>query len=243
MRIRFLFLTTLLCSLKLSYAQEKANSKLALMQGIWECLPDTVSYSFRIIKENKCLSFSYFPESPNNDFQVSETIVGFQNQSDSTLNADEDTQEISVDSIKADGLYFTEIIDGKHISEDGLIAKPYFFVPYYFHCDEEMMSICGGKLFDYERIPKLTLDVIAPLYYCGKKDKRDYINEYMGIKVVELVKSCAAYEKPEKRMPLQLKQGAILVIVEYMGKWAKVEYGVDSFIWIDKRKLDKAIHR
>lgn len=213
------------------------------MQGIWECLPDTVSYSFRIIKANKCLSFRYFPESPNNDFRVFETTVGFQNQSDSTIDADEDAQEIFVDSIKADGLYFTEIIDGEHISEDGLIAKPYFFVPYYFHCDEEMMSICGGKLFDYERIPKLSFNVIALLYDRGKKDNRDYINEYLGIKVVELLKNCSAYEKPEKGMSLQLKQGAILVIVEYMGKWVKVEQGVDNFIWIDKRKLDKAINR
>lgn len=77
-RIHFLLLITpLLCSSKLSYAQEKTCSKLALMQGVWENTMNSESEkAFTIIKGNLSLSFVY-NISAGLDFPLTELVEGF----------------------------------------------------------------------------------------------------------------------------------------------------------------------
>ena len=97
------------------------------------------------------------------------------------------------------------------------------------------MSINGGKLFEYEKIPKLTNKALKKLYHRGKKDNRNYIKDYLGIKVAEIATAKSiVYSLPDKPTVTRLSKGDVVTVLEEKGSWLKVDYGADTPGWIKK---------
>jgi len=203
------------------HAQVHEGTRLALMQGVWECSTNDETNIFKIVKGKNCLEFTYEP-SNNLDFTLFDMIIGFQSL---TTKYDE-IQVINIDSLKENGLYYTEIIDKKDIGQDGTINKAFCIIPSYYECDGSILSINGGKLFEYEKIPKLPNSALKKLYNRGKKDNRNYIKDYMYIKVAEInATKSIVYSKPGKSTNIQLIKGDVVIVLEEEGEWIKIEYG------------------
>jgi hypothetical protein len=230
---KFIIISLLCCITKL-HAQVQVNTRLALMQGIWEWITnDDTNSVFKVVNGNKCLEFAFEKVSNDLEFPLFEMIIGFQN----TATFDNEIWHINIDSLKEDGLYYTEVINKKYIERNGMINKAYCVIPSYYECDGNILSINGGKLFEYEKIKKLSNNSLKKLYNRGKLDKRDYIKDYLNIKVMEITAfNGIIYSEPNKPTNIQLSKGDIVTVLEEKGKWLKVDYGTDQPGWI-KRKM------
>lgn len=225
----------LLCYITGLHAQVHESTRLALMQGVWDCSTNDEASIFKIIKDKNCLEFTYKP-SDDLDFTLFDMIIGFQ----SLVTEYNEIQVINIDSLKENGLYYTEIIDKKDIGQDGKINKTFCIIPSYYECDGKILSINGGKLFEYEKIPKLPNNAIKNLYYRGIHDIRDYIKDYLGIKVVEIASpQSTVYSEPNKPTATQLTKGDVVIVLEEKGNWVKVDYGGSNPGWVKKEDTQK----
>ena len=225
----------LLCNVTKLYTQAQSDTKLTLMQGIWECtLNDETNNTFKIVKGRNCLEFSFSNESEDLEFSLFDMIIGFQN----VVSKYNDIQLINVDSLKENGLYYTEIIDRKDIENDGTIDKAFCVIPSYYECDGKNLSINGGKLFEYEKIFKLPKKALEKLYYRGKHDKRDYIKDYLDIKVAKINSDKSiVYSNPNIIKIIELNKDDIITVLEEKENWLKIEYGADNLGWINKNDI------
>lgn len=228
-------------SIKAEKAQDNI-SKIELLQGIWECVfvssinEGTDEMIFKIIKDKNCLGLYYSKEYVS----VSETMIGFQHSIKHNYIDDTENEMIYIDSLKDDGLYYTEIIDKNDIQTNGIISKLSCIIPVYYECDGYHLSICGGKLVEYSKISQLPFVALTKIYYCGKQDKRDYIQEYLGIKVVAItVPKSIVYSKSKKETTNFLNQGDVVMILEKKGDWLKVDYGGEQEGWIKKSAIEE----
>ncbi len=205
------------------------KTKLDLMQGIWENIMNSDSEkAYTIIKGMSSINFVYNTTSNELNFPLGESLEGFQNIDSGNLDT------ININWLKDDGMYYT-IVDKKYINADGWVIRPDYLTPNYFECDGELMSINGGQLVEYEKIPKLPIEALKKLYYRGRQDKRDYIKDYLGIKVAEIIQTKSiVYSKPDKPTALQLNKGDVVIALEEKGNWIKVDYGGDNPGWVKK---------
>ena len=225
-----LVIILLLCYITGLNAQVHEGTRLALMQGVWDCSTNDEVSIFKIVKDKNCLEFTYQP-SGNLDFTLFDMMIGFQ----SSVTKYSEIQVINIDSLKENGLYYTEIIDKKDIGQDGTIDKAFCIIPSYYECDGSVLSINGGKVFDYEKIPKLPNKALKKLYYRGKKDNRNYIKDYLNIKVAEISTSkSTVYSEPDKPKAILLSKGDVVTVLEEKGVWLKVDYGADTLGWLKK---------
>src|SRR5688572_19901099 len=126
------------------------DPKLKLMQGIWDYTMNTdTSKYYKVVNGKNCLDFSYATDS--NELTLFEMIIGFQ----SLATKYDETEFIHVDSLKENGLYYTAIINKNYVTSEGTIDKTFYIIASYFECDGEMLSINGGKLFEFEKIKEL----------------------------------------------------------------------------------------
>jgi hypothetical protein len=234
MRIYFLLLITLLCSLKLSYAQERESSKHFLIQGIWQGImnSDTTEYLYKIISGNRSLGISFTNASQVSDFYLNESIEGFQNYNRNEVDS------INVKWLSEDGTYYTSIIDEKKINKNGWVDIEYCIVPDYFECDGELMSINGGHLSEFDKINELPFNAMSMLYKRGKLDGRHYIKDYLKL-IARQVKSlkCKVYRNPNEQPKVQLKKDDVVIVIEETGKWVKIKYSEEGFGWVKKGDL------
>lgn len=225
-----LVIILLLCYITGLHAQVHEGTRLALMQGIWECSTNDETSIFKIVKGKNCLEFTYEP-SDKLDFTLFDMMIGFQNLATKY----NEIQVINIDSLKENGLHYTEVINKKYIGQDGTIDKAFCIIPSYYECDGSILSINGGKLFEYEKISKLPNNALKKLYYRGRQDKRDYTKDYLGIKVSEISASKSIiYSEPGKPTNTQLGKGDIVTVLEEKGNWLKVDYGTETAGWVKK---------
>lgn len=220
----------LLCFSIKSFAQ--APTKLKLLQGIWSSTlnTDTVK-SYKIVANKNCLDFAYNVDS--HEVTLLEMILGFQ----SSVEWSDDTKFIHVDSLKENGLFFTEIIDKEEIGQDGLIDKAFCMIASYYECDGELLAINGGKLFEYENISVLSYNAIKKLYNRGKQDNRNYVKDYLNLKVLSIKPvKCVIYSEPNKPTKARLNRDDVVIVIEETGKWLKIKYGEDGLGWIRKEE-------
>jgi hypothetical protein len=216
--------------MKLSYAQEKPKSQLALMQGIWENIMNSESEkAFTIIKGKSSMNFVYSIHG-GLDFPLSESVEGF-------YSGDTESDSLNVDSLDEDGLHYI-IIDKNDIANDGWVSKSEYLSPDYFACDGELMSINGGQLVEYGKREDLPFEALNKLYKRGKLDRRDYIKEYLNLKVLAIRSSkCIVYSKPDKQTDVRLTKDDIVIITEEAGKWFKVIYSESGIGWIKREDV------
>jgi hypothetical protein len=202
------------------------------MQGIWENLMNTESEkAYTVIRENFSLNFVFSNDSNEFDFPLNESIEGFQDYDSGNLDS------ININTIKWDGSFYT-IVDKKFINSKGWVIRPFYLTPNYFECDGVTMSVNGGKLVEYEKINKLPNDALKKLYFRGKIDKRDYLKEYLGIKVAEITTAKSTiYAAPDKTKTTQLSKGDVITILEIQGNLLKVDYGENDPGWIKKEDI------
>jgi hypothetical protein len=211
----------------------QAPSQLELLQGIWNYTmsPDTAG-AFKLVSKKRCLDFTY-SSNKNSDSEVTliEMIVGFQ----SVVNWSDKTGVIYVDSLKENGLFFTEIVDMEQIEQGGLIDKAFCMIASYYECDGNILSINGGKLFEYEKILTLPFDAIQNLHRCGKIDKRNYIKDYLNLKVLTIGNTkCKVHSTPNGQTKLQLNKDDMIIVIEDRGNWLNVRYNDSGTGWIKK---------
>jgi hypothetical protein len=220
-------------------AHGQIDTKLSLIQGIWQySFPNKTGVNtgsiFKIVNNEKCLEFTYIPDSNELTHPLFKMVVGFQD----SVNSSYENEEIDTNAFKADGLYYTEIISEEYIKEDGLVRKPDFIVPSYFECDGQVMSIAGSKLFEYEKVFELPYEAVMYLFRRSKRDERNYLKEYLKLEVLAIKPlKCTVYSKPDKHTNVQLNRDDVVVIIEKKGDWLKVEYGEDGIGWIKKEAV------
>jgi hypothetical protein len=210
-------------------AQEKKENNLGLIQGIWENIMNTeAEHSYKVIKGINSLGISHNDDPNNLDFYMLECLEGFQNYKY------DDVDSINVCLLKGNGKYFTTILDKKYI-KNGWVKMQYCIVPEYFECNGANMSINGGQLAEFVKIGQLPNNTLKLLYKRGKKDKRDYIKDYLDIKVAEITPAkCTVNSLPDKPTTIQLSKGDLVTVLEEKGNWLKVDYGMDNPGWVKK---------
>jgi hypothetical protein len=208
--------------------QNERKSKLEQMQGIWYNIINTDSEkAYTIIKEHHSLNFVYNTTIDDLNFPLNESIEGF-------YDGDVAADSLNVKSLNKDGLHYI-IIDTKGITPIGWVHKRYYLTPDYFECDGELMSINGGQLVEYSKIDELPFDALTRLYKRGRLDKRDYVKEYLNLKILSIkrVKS-RVYSERNKEMKVGLNKDHLVVVIEEIGQWLKVKYGEREIGWIRK---------
>jgi len=210
-------------------AQNNQISKLDLMQGICENIMNSESEkAFTIIRGNQSLSFVYNNKTQELNFPLNESIEGFQNFRDS--------DSISISSIKNEGSYYT-IVDKRYVNASGWVQAPFFLTPNYFECDGELMSINGGQLVEYSKMNELPFEALDKLFKRGRLDKRDYIKEYLNLRVLSVRPSKGkVYSSPNKQKEVFLNQDDIVIVIEENNKWAKIKYS-EGEGWVRKGDL------
>jgi hypothetical protein len=211
------------------------RTKLSQMQGVWEYTMNTDSSKYyKVVNEKKCLDFSYTTDSKDLEFTLFEMVIGFQN----VATKYDETEFIHVDSLKENGLFFTGIIDKEEVGQDGLINKAFCMIASYYECDGELLAINGGKLFEYEKVSGLSYDAIKKLYYRGRQNNRNYLKDYLNLKVqsIKLLK-CVLYSEPNKPTKARLNRDDLVIVIEEAGKWVKVKYSEEGLGWIKKDDL------
>lgn len=198
------------------------------MQGIWEDTGNSLGpeKGFFIVRDIYSLGLTFWNETL--DFPLSESVVGFQD------NNSGDGDSLFANSLKKDGPYYT-VIDKGRTNKFGWVHQPFYFIPQYFEIREDFMAINGGKLHELTRLNRLPEIALRMLYNRGKRDRRDYIKDYLGIKVVEIKKQKeTVYSLPDKPTNIQLSEGDVVTIVEENRGWLKIDYGAGNLGWIKK---------
>jgi hypothetical protein len=213
------------------YAQDKNRSQLSLMQGVWEYNMNTDSEkAFSIIRGKLSLSFVY-NVSGELDFPLHESLKGF-------YDGDISVDTMFVDSLHDSGLHYVTI-DKDDIKSEGWVTRPDFLTPRYFECDGEIMSINGGQLVEYLKINELPYEALVKLFKRGKLDKRDYIFEYLNLRVRSIKSSyCKIYSNPKEKANGKLEREQVVIILEENAKWLKVKYSEDGIGWIKKTHVE-----
>jgi hypothetical protein len=111
----------------------------------------------------------------------------------------------------------------------------------YYECDGELLSINGGKLFEYGKVMKLPSESIKKLYERGKRDNRNYIKDYIGIDIKEIKDArVIVYSKPGTASKVKLLKGELVTIVMRSGEWYKIEFEKNEIAfegWIMKKRV------
>lgn len=230
MRTIYLTLILLSCFIRPMYGQDIKQSKLDLMQGVWENTMNSNSeFAYSIIHGVKSLDFVYSTDDKKLDFPLSESLVGFQNSD----NGNRDS--INMNDLKKDGMYYT-ILDCKYIDDKGWIHRPDYLTPEYFECDGEVMSVNGGQLVEYEKLKRLPSNALKKLYDRGEVDKCNYIKEYLNIEVKEIkVNKSYIYSRPDALTKMYFIKGDVVTVVGKSGDWLHIEY-------LGKRLIQGWIH-
>ncbi|WP_414693422.1 SH3 domain-containing protein [Ohtaekwangia sp.] len=81
------------------------------------------------------------------------------------------------------------------------------------------------------------MNALDKLFKRGRLDGRDYIKEYLGLKVLSIksLKS-TVYSSPNKQTAVHLNRDTIVVVIGETNKWVKVKY-CEGEGWIRKSDL------
>lgn len=231
--IKFFFLSSLFIFLLGKSGICQSSGSLSSMAGIWENTFNTdTEKAYIIVYKQKVLNFVYSPQHNAVDFPLNESIHGFQHIDSGNY----ETLEISL--LEDSGKFYT-IIDRTGIAHDSTVVRPYYVTPKEFNCDGNNMSIYGaGKLAEYYKLSAIPHEVLSVLYMRGSAESRDYILEYLGMKVLRVKKT---FKIPESKGETLISRLQIVQIL----KQKKGRYFIRTFNeppivgWVDEDLLEK----
>jgi hypothetical protein len=214
--------------------QETNKAKLDLMQGIWENTMNSDSEkAFTIIRGNHSLNFVFLTTSDEFDFPINESVLGFQD--DDSVRGD----SIDSNNLKKDGKYYT-IVDKKFIASNGWVHRPDYLTPAYFECNGDNMSINGAQLIEYYKIQRLPKIALRALYHKGKRDRLDYIKDYLDVDVMEIKSDLRIASEPRGTTNVTLPKGEMVYLKEVKGVWQRIEYQEGDDLregWVERKYL------
>ncbi len=102
------------------------------------------------------------------------------------------------------------------------------------------MSIGGGQLAEFSRIASLPQFTLKQLYKRGKLDKRNYLQDYLGLTIKEVAPpKSTIYQSPTIATKMYLIRGDLVSVLEQKEDWVKIEYQGKKTIqgWIKRQDL------
>ncbi len=218
-----------------SISQTLNNGNITCLEGIWSNNSNysTNVLSYRIISGNKMLSFGYEHGDSSLNFPLLIHIVGFQGKTEDEIDSLDKTQLVNF------GLHYTEITEDDY-SKKGNWTKNYF-IPLKFGCDNNEMTLLSGKIAEFSRLSRLPIESISLLNARGKKDKRNYLSEFLKISLKGIKPSKSLINSiPNKPTKMYLIKGDEVEILEEKGEWLKIRYYGKKTIegWIKKSDVE-----
>jgi hypothetical protein len=192
---------------------------LKSLQGIWSQLPTPKDSSLYITinKGFKSIGIGY-----ETSFYFAECHIGFQDSSSY------DIENFDIKQLKECGRYYTEIpVSG--VNHSGQASFPDIQTPEILELSEYTMWIAYKDISIFSRIDKVPNIVLKFLYQRGYQDHRNYIKEYLDLRVALITSNtCIVYSTPNKSTQQQLGEGDIVTVLEEEKDWLRIEYGDDK---------------
>jgi hypothetical protein len=236
MRIQNAFLVLIFLVLPFSVSSQGGANKIDLIQGVWaNNRNNETEYSFKIIDGIRSLGISYTNDLKRFDFYFVESLEGFQNK---TYN---ESDSININSFEVNGEYFTTVLYPNEVSVDGWVKIADCMVASYFECDGLNMSINGGKLVEFHKIVSLPQAALQKVFDQGRRDRRNYISEYLHIEVREVFRNrTKLYLGPGGEFAKYLPAQLLVTVLEKKRQWIKIQFESNNVVeqgWIMERSL------
>lgn len=203
-----------------SYSQN--STKLDSIQGIWYIIypgyPESTENNYIIYKDIKSLVI-YSDEKDTTHFSVEEGYQGF-------LDFDKDARkgedkEIDINLLRSNGKYFA-FVSAFNLKDNKIMLSDCVF-PSYFTMEDGRIEMGSSGTAIYSRVNDLPNLLIMQLYNRDKQKNRNYIKEYLDIKVSEIKASKSIlYSEDKKPTKIVLKQGEVVIIKEEKEDWIKI---------------------
>lgn len=105
------------------------------------------------------------------------------------------------------------ILNKRYVNDEGFVERPNFLIPSYYECDGDVLSINGGKLFEFEKIEALPFDALKKLYHKGRLNNRDYLKDYLNLKAASIkTLRCVIYSSQKKQTAKRLNKGDMVIV-------------------------------
>lgn len=214
--------------------EKKQMYSIDQIQGIWQLYAnysyptdESIYKIFHIFKENKFLSVD-ISENPYDKLSVTVSSFGFSNSfwRDSIC---------AMKHLNDTGSYFIQLSENANLKDCNINVVTTFSLKEQLH-----LNLFGDECNYLEKAPKEVLEV---LFKRGKHDKRDYIKEFLELRVcgIQAEKSYIYYSTFSKTRMYLIKND-ILTIKDEKDGFVKMEYETakNEIIkgWVKKEDLD-----
>lgn len=212
---------------RLAFSQNSLEfaNRYHCLQGIWQGERQTkepftdITEEFLIFKDGKLLRlytknleysiFKYYFQS------IGKTPDKININLDSTISAD--VLDVKAKEIDFNNFFYAQI------SEENLQKNLIRYSIWQF------LSCNAAELYyfydEYKRLDTLPNKAMKQLVALSKKDNRDYLKEFLGLKVAKVIKSKAViYSLPEKATKMYLVKEDYIEIIEQRNNWIKIKY-------------------
>jgi hypothetical protein len=210
------------------------GGKLECLQGVWEQRQyDPKVHSFKIIKNNKSLSFGFDERISTSTFPLEVYFIGFQSKYFDQLDS------LELNSLSNDGQHYTEVPESSANSQKKFVEN--FYIPLRFGCEDGELSILGAKLSEYNKIKYLRLSIIKLLNTRGIQDKKNYINEFSPIIRVRVnIPKSIIFSSIGVPTKSYFVKDNLVEFLEIKGEWIHVRYYGKKLIngWIKSRDVE-----
>lgn len=201
-------------------------SRLDRMQGIWanpyNGYAEDNEFGYSITNGNKKLSLGHIENDSAKNIFLSEFTVGF-------LNFDPNSVDYLLNSkdFLEDGKYFFWMFKDD-IDEDGFVSGESCQVTTLFF-EEDIMVLYGSRESRSVKITQLPTVALNLLYFRGKLDNRNYIKEYLGLDVRNvIVEKSIIYDSLEVKTKKYLVKNDLITVTGEQNSFLKMKYETDK---------------
>lgn len=214
-----------LCAIAINLYSQNI-SRLDKMQGIWSHsdngYTENNQFQYSITNGNKTLGISYIENDSTFNILVSETIEGF-------LNYDPKSSEetINIKDFLKDGEYYFWMLKNA-IDQNGNIDQGSCYVVN-LSFEDDVMVIYSRDESRFNKISRLPSMALYRLYFRGKLDNRNYIKEYLGLDVRNvIVEKSIIYDRLEVKTEKYLVKNDLITVTGEQNSFFKMKYETDK---------------
>ena len=215
-----LFIVLLVCKTSLfGQIKEMRVYNVDQLQGVWQMYANYTHPTerafyqiFHIFKERKWLTLQMHLDVYHR-LSIGVSEFGFANTSHSWF------EITALDSLEYSGSVF--VTTGEHEGPEGGQSATIFHVE-----ERSYLNIFRDECIYIDKLPK---DALIFLYKRGIHDNRDYIKEFLGLRVYGIrVDKSMIYETPETITEMYLIKDDIVIVIGEEGQFLKIEYETDN---------------